>query len=416
MERGRYWEWLVGGVLVGLVGGWFYAIRHPGSRDLYDLAYGFGAYIRELATHGAYRAVFENHPTYGPIEFRTSRMPLIPVLGAFASLFGREAVWLYLIKNAVALALLAWALAAARESSAFRARYAVPLVVFLLVPTHAAVLFAVDFEEGYVVPLLCAALLLATLPADRMTRGRVVGLASLLAAMVLLKSSLLLVAGVLALVALLRPRAAGVSRAAPMIGLVAASLAWGWFGYQATGRWAIGGDASSGNGPNFYKANNPHTLDYYPLRHLDLLDERGLTKIQPSYKDEWDLHDTTMRQGWEFRRDHPEAVAEMNRRKAHAMFFRTTPAYFMEPVPERLGQDYRLWVARLAQWLGLAVVVWGLLPRRSAMARRVALATLGVYAAYLVPYVLGFVYERHLTPLIATSLFAAMLIWSNPND
>lgn len=424
----RAFGWMIAGLVFGLAGALFYASRHPGSRDLFDLAYGFGAYIRELATNGVYRAQFADHPTYGPIEFRTGRLPLIPWFGWLASLFGPDVVGLYVVKNVVAVSLLAWAVfTAIGESARFKVWHGLPLALFLLIPTHAAVLYAIDFEEGYMVPLLCTALILSTMHCERMSIGKAIGLALVLMALVLLKSSLLLVAGAFAVVAVFRPKSPLATRLVPIAGVAAAVFGWGFFAYEATGRFAFGGDMSSVNGPNFFKANNEHTLDYYPLLHLDLLEENGLLTIReplqddnhepfarPKFRDEWDLHDQAMKRGWEFRRDHPEAVAEMNRHKLHAMFLRTTPAYFMEPVPQTLGQDYRLWLARIAQWLGLGALAVGLLQRRTRLARQVASTTLLVYAAYLVPYALGFVYERHMTPIIALSLFAAMLVWSNP--
>ncbi len=368
------------------------------ARTIFDVGFGFGSAMQGLVMQ--HRMGYPD-PFFGYWAYAL-RMPAIPVFGALVSLLSRSFAVFYTIKNVVCWGLWIYALLRIRRHFGIADRWiwlAASLVILL--PYNGNIISRVEVEEAYLVALLCLAFALLLTVAGWVDY---LGLALLVGILYLTKSSMPLLCGVIvawaACTGWKRYRFAALL---PALGLALAVVGWGAYIYANTGVVAFGVHESSMNGLNFVKSNNSYALALYPRVTLDVLDLSALG-MYPKKDDEWSLSNAQLAMGVRFDHEHPDMVLRMDRKKlwvACCDLFES---------PEKIPGKIRplVVVSNLVDHLSMAVsLLWmGLRLRRRRLVSAEVLFLL-LNAAYLTPYLGGFLYMRHMVPLYS---LAAMVL------
>lgn len=290
----------------------------------------------------------------------------------------------------------------------WRPALALFLVLTFCIPFNAMTMQTLSYEEallGFVVPIALGLGILSPGP------WRSVVLALLIAAMYLTKSSMLLVCVWLALMATLDPRRAAIwQRVLPGAALVAAALAWGSFVEHRTGAFAIGSSASSNNGWNLLKGNNPRFAEFYPARHLDELSAE-LRAAAPSFGSEWEANAHYSEQARSFMRENPLEVVRNAGEKLHVLLVRVPDFDFnRNRISKIIVHDSGLIVNRILLWSAIILsATWIVRPGGTPLRRRAGVIFLGALAGTLAPYVVGFGYQRHMVPMFVSSILIVMM-------
>jgi hypothetical protein len=356
----------------------------------------------------AARGLLEQHRlgypdvTYGWWTY-ARRMPVIPVFAALVSEVSDRFVVYFLLKNLICWT--AWIYALLR----LRKHYGISDVwillaaaIVILVPYNGDVVNRAEVEEGYLVAML--GLLFALLLTAKRTID-FLGIGLLVALIYLTKSSMPLVCGVAVVwAAVMEWKKNRIRALLPAMGLVLAVVSWGGYIYAMTGVFAFGSDESSWNGWNYFKANNPYALALYPRITLDSLDEgSALTPPGPMHN-EWELSHAQLTLGRKFVHDHPDMVWKMDLKKLYVA------CCDLKDAPERVpGHTRPLAVlSNLVDHLAVAVcLAWMGVSVRQRRISSAEVLVLLLIAAYMVAYVAGWLYMRHLVPvysLIAMTL------------
>jgi hypothetical protein len=382
--------------------------------SIFATQFGFGAVVESLL---AGRGFAGPCPFAGcDVMFHAHRMPLIPLFLAAVAVF-RDSMLAACIAKALvfsAFSVAAWA--AIRPLVRPRVFWA-GLAFVLLFPQIAGRMFDVHTEEGYLIHLqaLIAALLLGLAVRGSLPRGGGAALIALNVAVFFTKSGQIVYAATvcLALWRLSRERRlAGFAAGA----LAAACLVWAGVNAARTGRFTV---ATSWDAWNFYKGNNERTLSLYPKLHLDLLDREPYPGVTGA--DEWTVSDQFMRLARQWIVDHPRDAARALSRKLGVALVAVTQNGMLSPATPRfrglraIGVIFMV-IFRVAFWT--LVAVWareaGRRRRRQPVdpiTLRLGVAFLLPAIGFLLPYLAGFVYERHLTPLVVPTVFAAMILF-----
>jgi len=356
-----------------------------------DMDYGFGPAIQGLLEHHRL-GIFSN--VLGRWIY-ACRMPLIPVFGALVSCISSRFLVFFLIKNLICWS--AWIYALLR----LRRRYSISdaWIVFaaalvILVPYNAHIASHAEFEEGYLVALL-GLLFVLLLTACRTFDFACIGL--LVAFVYLTKSSMALTCGVAVVWAAFTGWKSGHLRALlPTVGLALAVLSWGGYIFANTGVFAFGADESSWNGWNFYKGNNPQAVVLYPRVLLDILDEgNGLYPSTPMH-DEWELSHAQFAMGRKFVHDHPDLALEMDWKKFYVV------CCDVKEAPEKIPGHTRpmVFVSSLINHLSVAIcLLWMAVRAWKRQLTSAEVLALLMMTAYIAPYMVGFIYMRHMVPI-----------------
>lgn len=332
-----------------------------------------------------------------------TRLPAIPyALGLFGRLLD-DPLAATLAKNALLLVPLGWVLARVWIDGP-RDPFVIVGIAFLLsFPQLVRHTLTLVPEEGWVIPLVAFAFH-AFLMADRsMSSARIAVSAAAIAVLVLVKSTMLLAAPVLAAMLAVK---CGRRRASLLaIGLVAAAiLGLAALHFVNSGRFT---PTSSLSGYDFWKGNNIAALTHFPTRSLDAIGD-----LAPPWTDElgeWEWHRRCLEAGLDFWRERPADAIELTRRKLVQVFVRVTG----EDSPSNFaGRDFLkaagvLWMTgfRLAMWSAIGLALWTLVraARDGCPSREAVLDAAGfllLLAALSLPFVIAWGSERRLMPMV----------------
>lgn len=419
----RGWRCVVLFMIYGTVLGLAHYLYYSSAFDRYstfDLKNEFGDLIEQLILAGRYQVCKEwPFPGWGFRCFVAHRLPAVPLFLAAIGKFSDSLLLASLIKNAVLFGFTGVAIAiATRDAQKVPLVAIIPVLIILLLPYNAFTAASLEFEEGYIFHLLPAAILAVV----RMeTRGDVLVAAVSLFFLVLTKSTLFVLS--LALAAWGAYRAAIhlrslTSAAVIVLSLFAACLSWGIFTAHATGKPAWGSEMSSWNGWHLYKANHPNLFTVYPRYSPDYLDLTQHSGAEDVSKDEWALQDYYRDRGLDLILSDPWKflVGSMHKLFISLIEVRETAGTYEESRRFNVSMIFnRLLV------LGLILLLfcrWTLRSDgiRATRQQRTDLAfILFLSVLYLAPYLVGFVYHRHVIPLLwAISLWSmSELLLSN---
>jgi hypothetical protein len=340
------------------------------------------------------------------------RMPVVPILGAISYRLSPKTAVFLVLKNVVVWVI--WVYAFLR----LKRRYCIPdklalvtVALLILAPYDLSVGGQVEVEEGYLFALLALLFSLLLSIEGRLSAGAA-GLT--LAAIYLTKSSMLPLCVVAAAWIFVKYRKRGVWLvAAPATILASAILGWGFYIQAESGAFAVGIDASSWNGWNFYKGNNPYANSLYPRTILDTLDHANYAhRLLPyaTVHNEWELSHAQLALGRDFVRLNPGAVVKMDLKKLFVACCDLGESPQTTPGHTRLSMIFSNLVNHIAFAVVLIAALFNVIRHKATDAEVLAII---LAVAYVAPYVSGFLYMRHMVPvygLIALTA-AIQLAW-----
>ena len=371
--------------------------RHPPVGSVFRILYGFGPVVRGIVVEHRFgmREVSGGYWAYA------TRLPFVPLLLAGLTLLLHTYNAVFLVKNAI---FSLFVLFAAVKLSLTPLKTVLLVACVYLLPPHASIVTAIEVEEGYLFffAVSLAAILFTRRKSDYFTVGLLV------AVIYLTKSSMVVFCfAAVCLVAAqdLASRSFRLRSLIPVLALCLATCAWGFFIYETTGVFAVGTNASSWNGWNFYKGNNATAIRYYPRTNLDLLDEDRSLDPPPTVhvSNEWDLHRWQLAMGKRFVAEHRRDVLQMDLKKLAVLL------YDVGETPRMLLPTHLFRVTLILDHLvfGLAVILacW----RRD----QVSLVFGILVVSYVLPYFTSFLYQRHLVPVYGLAYCFVLYCWQN---
>jgi hypothetical protein len=414
----------------------------PHDKSIFEMEYGFGGVINSLYHRNSLEACGIAYALdFCGIAFR---MPLLPMLYAkLAMLIGTSQIALAITKTIVFQALItASLLYLFNVLSAFPLRRLALVLIAgltLLGPQYLKHSISIQYEESLLLDLFIVyfTLLAGVVFKQRLgqalsttDRGIVIGLALIGGSLYFIKSSLIL----FGLVAIAAPvwlvKTPAWLRIAVFLPFIIGLTGWGWLNESYHGELRL---TSSYNGENFYRGQNPYTYRMYPDINLDrIIDSREVqlnngeilklpdwTVNFPKFAGEWQWHDYFQNLGKQWIHDNPGQALELTLRKLYVIFlepgkvpFRQSGQLGAEPL------DYSLvtllagsaWIVvmRVLFFIALGMAIGHLWRRDEDW--RPALVFLLFIGAYVAPYVAGFAYQRHITPLLVFAVCAWPLL------
>lgn len=341
-----------------------------------------------------------------------AKMPFLPY--AYAALWSAtESVWaMILIKNiALSAMLLVTLFTFAKYFNLTNRQLSLCIILIFSIPFNLFTMMTLSYEEAilsFLVPVTLALVLMS--PGIR----ALLGLSVLVSLIYLTKSSVVLFCLWISLCAIVT--AVGVSwplRLLPLVVLIVSALAWATHIENETDRFAIGSHASSNNGKNFYKGNNPYFASTYPDTHLDDLPSGAWADPPPEFKDEWTSHDHYLQLGQEFIRENPNQVLQNTLTKLTTVFLSIQDFDFNRNRWEKvISHNSGMLINRVfligALILALVWVIVGGLRKQYEHAF-IGLVFLGAVLSFAAPLIVGFGYQRHMVPIFLSSFFFVAL-------
>ncbi len=382
--------------------------RH--SRD-FDEAIGYGVYpaTRSLLA-GAGLTICSDTlaQTIGnPICFHSARMPLAEwVLALGIKLCGLHILPLAILKTILLLLPLELTIFIVCRRFTRAPRPLLLAALLLLLPFAIAPFWqdvvSLGFEEAYSYSFIALAFAMALFrpPTRGLGGGIIAGLT--FAAILLSKSSMILVASVLLFGCLLTLRGRSTRLLAVLLAF-SAPFSWILYQHHASGRYALG---TSLDGFNLHMGNSPNFLrDYPPYRSLD--DTAAQLNAGHTFAGEWPLNDYHHAAALAFIRAHPGTALRGTLRKARIVFFSVRSVGGWSPHGlRRLVEVAGMVLFRLLFWTAILLAIVSLV-RSPANLRRPSVIFLLFLAAAVTPYLLGFAYTRHISILI----YPTVLFW-----
>lgn len=407
---------------------------------IYELGFEFGPFVKSISTEFSfYRYVGEQ------IQY-TSRMPMIPIFISLLGIISKKQLLVQLIKITLFSGFTWWS-AAKFQKLGFQLSYPFFTMVYLIFCVSYPVIkhsSKILYEEAYLLELLVvwifASLLVAKGIWQKDWDENLLFPIQLSFIIILLvtgsKSSMIL----LLLVNLMLLLRYGIThqklshllyhlKTPLVLGTVFFSW-WLWLHVAKMDQWSIG---SSYDGENFYKGNGPHTLVMYPEFTLDrIMDSKEVTlasgkvyriEFNPkmeSFKSERDWHAYYLHKGLHWMKQNPEKALQLYFKKAYNLFIsiEKSPrsiATYHDPSPT-LAEKLDLWLTSLFLLIGRAFsLIFIYLGLRSIKKRDRELITLFIVSllilgAYAIPYVMGYNFERHTSPLLVLMISATLFL------
>ncbi len=431
---------LTGIVLLSLLVKLF-LILHGGDqeRSILQMEFGFGPVITSLYQHSSLYAcgVALGLDMCGV----ATRMPLLPALYvALANVVGIQQTHVAIAKTLLCSAVLWFAVvyfcrALARYPVQRLGLIALSAILFLG-PQYLKHAISIQYEESLLIDLLPAYFLLLGALLVRQSSGQSLArteygiLAFLLllgCSLYFLKSSMLAFSLVLILAPLVLIKVPTWLRAVAFLPFLISLVWWGSVNYNYHGELRLG---SSYNGENLYRGQNAYSYQVYPELNLDrLIDSSEVildngehlplpnwAKHYPPFKSEWQWHDYFKELSGQWVKEHPADAMAFTLRKIYVFFVEPRKVPFRQTThPETEPHDYSptslvagmVWIVLLRAlfFIGVALAIKTLWQHRSL--GNFALWQLLFIGTYAAPYIVGFSYQRHITPML---MFSAILL------
>jgi hypothetical protein len=342
-----------------------------------------------------------------PICFHAGRMPmasLVVLLGY--ELLGNSVHSVTILKTLLFLLPIQaciWLVCIRLPAAPFR-RW---LTLLLLVAPFGISAFLADVvnlqvEEGYSYSLLAVAFaMILWKPGGSAASGwlRPIAFALALDGVYLSKSSMALAVALLALCYLVQEKR-WPARVAVFFILLAAPVGWALVQHHNSGRYSLG---TSLDGINLHKANNPTFLAHYPPTHgsdLDEFDDRLNAGLH--FDDEWTFNDYHTRTAVEYIKTHPRETLEGDLRKLGVAFLALHKVGSSESIGIMLVLETAgFFLFRLIQWAAILASLFYIVHSGNGGNKRAAAwSFLALLVGVVTPYLLGFVYTRHVSVLL----------------
>ena len=380
--------------------------RYAGTASFFDLQFIMGPTVQALVERGTSCTLLQLHNfqlhnvQQTSLEFCAHRRPLVPALLALAWMSGLSLAIFAALKALVASTLLVYSMriVAAGLSGGWRLALYAAFVLIVANPWFLSQMVALEVEEAYAIPLFAFVTALLVRPRLLARRRFLLTAALALFAIVMLKSSYVAVAivlaGALALSAPFPRRALKWLAPAVLLGLTSVALSNG----VTSGRYVTG---SSIDWWNAYKGNNALTSKYYSESRLDQIPLH--LPASTYFTDEWDFDRFFRAETVSFFKREPTTVIALAAERLWNYVGRVDFVASASGGPAESGiLGWRWWFlanvpARLLFLGALVGALWWWKTQR--LARLWPL----VIVASAAPHVLGFAYFRHVTPLLVPS-------------
>jgi hypothetical protein len=363
------------------------------NESVFDGLYGFGPVTQGIVQHHRLGTI---DTTYGWWCY-AGRMPLVPLLSAAGCWLSPKMAVFFFLKNLAFWSLWIYAFFRLKRHYRIPDKWAlVTPVLLLLAPYNLSIAGWPDVEEGFLfafIGLLFS--LLLTLEGSPCA----LALGLLLAAIYLTKSSMFPLCVAASLWIVIRYRRSPRLIAIPLVSLVLAMFGWGIYVQTVSGVFAFGTDASSWNGWNLYKGNNPYAYSLYPRVSLDVLDGEDfahrLLPLVPVHN-EWELNRAQFAMARGYIARNPTAFWKLDVKKLFVAC-----CDLMESPEATVGRTRGFVilsnaVSHLTLACVLVLTIVNLVHRRVSPAEILAV---WLTIAYLLPYFVGFLYMRHMVPV-----------------
>ena len=394
----------------------------PQDVNLFKADYWMGELVESIIERGEYRGCYPSTVSAQPATvglcMSAHRMPVVSFFMALVAATFNDVVFYQSMKSMLSMAMLcmaAWLVL--RQTEDWRIVGAGLLLVYVLCPPNLQIFFGTVTEESYLIPqmALTGALLFSRRRAEETTSyATLIGLAVLVAAMPMTKSSAFLPAAVIAVLLALKAYRRSAVFLLPLAALVVTILGWGAFTYKATGHFAFGNTLSSLNGYNLHHGYTKYYGEVAPRYHLDVPVWRGQITLDAPVRDEWEMNKQFADRSIAFVQDNPRTALWYLALKTYAALVKLTPEYRLQSgedgffLPKHLILTAGLILDRAVLWLSVAAALsicwqavrstgWKSLIRDDQASD--ACMLLLVTFAYLVPFVIAFSTYRHLVPL-----------------
>jgi len=409
------------------------------QRSILQMEFGFGPVITSLYQRGSLEAcgVALGLDMCGV----ATRMPLLPALYvALADVVGLQQTHVAIAKTILCSALL-WC--SAIYFCRTLARY--PLnrlglvalsALLFLGPQYLKHAISIQYEESLLIDWLPAYFLLLGALLVRQTAAQPLGkteygiLAFLLllgCSLYFLKSSMLAFSLTLTLAPLVLIKVPTWFKAVAFLPFLIGLVWWGSVNYNYHGEIRLG---SSYNGENLYRGQNAFSYQVYPELNLDrLIDSSEVildngqhlplpnwSRHYPQFKGEWQWHDYFKELSGKWVKENPVDALAFTLRKIYVFFVEPRKVPFRQTThPETEPHDYSsaslvagmAWIVllRVLFFIGVGRAIRDLWRYRTLS--NFALWQLLFIGTYAAPYIVGFSYQRHITPML---VFSAILL------
>lgn len=400
------------GVIVFVVVGSFFVYNDHlrGLSGVEDLSFGYGNLLANLRAMGKYQACGMSYMP-GNLCFSGHRLPFIAYFLWLSSiLFDNNLLLITLFKNLLSTLLLFKSIQYVYQRVEYK-RILIFLILFAITfPRWFLHYFQINTEEPYIIPFFAFYIAYLFFKSDK-PYDYVLFIVSIIG-LLYSKNSLLFVALVSPVFYFIR------YRNLPNLFIVTTVLTAGifflaYFNYLNAGKFTV---SSSWEGWNLYKGNNLNTLSYYPEKSLDQLDYDGLIPRSPKpFQSEWEYSDFLKSKAADYILSNPLAFLKLVCLKAYLFFLAPfspsccSPSGILKIINNGYLSFYRLLFISSLGWFFYQ------LTRKNKMnveALQVSLLYLTVLLLFSGFYIIGFVYERHITPIILPTVFYAMKILS----
>ena len=413
----------------------FYDLNFPVSQ----ITFGFGPATQAVATTGSLIAcppLFLDLP--GLQCAVAERMPLIPYLFAGAmKLVGDNALRLSVLKTVIldlALLYFLWRWLKITGADRFTLVLIGMVVAGPQFMLHSA---SPHYEEGFLIQLLAILLIIQFAYVwgreNELARWSLPAYVVVSGAIYLAKSSMILVFAWSFIFLIVFMKLRTIVKLSAALAMGVPLLVWGGYMKHVTGHFAIG---TSIDGWNLMLGNNPATLDFYPRYTVDLLHGDGPTQLdgrminrvriqdldpqlgRQAPINEWQANDAFRRVAIEWAVGHIGEELRLVARKLAVFFFAIrnnsiVPGHDKPPTVALIAGIGWMAAMRVIMWgaiITATVAVW-----RGTGLRNAGLCFLTFLAAYAVPCIVGYAYERHVVPvMLPAALFLASAWRSRP--
>lgn len=381
-----------------------------------DLSFGYGNLLLNLRTTGKYQACGISYMPEN-LCFSGHRLPFITYFLWLSSiLFDNNLLLITIFKNTLSTLLLIKSIQYINQRVENKKVFILLVVFALTFPRWFLHYFQINTEEPYIIPFLAFYTAYLFFKSDK--RQDFILFTISVVGLLYSKNSLLLVAVVSPLFYFIR------YGNLPKLVIFTTALATGiiflaYFNYVNAGKFTL---SSSWEGWNLYKGNNPNTLSYYPEKSLDRLDYDGLIPRSPiPLQSEWAYSDFLKSQAITFIQNNPIEFLKLICLKTYLFFLiPLSPACCSPSGILKIINNAYLAIYRILFLASLGWFFYQLIRKNkvSVETMQVSIIYLSILLLFSGFYIVGFVYERHITPVVLPTLFYLVKIlpsWKRPD-
>lgn len=344
---------------------------------------------------------YGNLPGYD-FNFYTHRFPVqvfIPAL--LINIFPHNLGLIFFFKNLIFAALLLYSvMRVVKNREVFSNNSLLTLALVFLNPYFILTFSTIAVEEAYSITFFSLIFSFFVFKEADLNRNKLIMFALFMFLFALLKSSYLLLAGIIPILFWQRYKDKRLIIYGTT-GVILAFILWGGWVYYSTSKVSL---SSSYNWFNFFKGNSEYSDAYY-IGDLDKIPNQFL---YGDFEDEWEWSDAYKEASLNFVYNNPLVIAKLFLKKVFVFFLNIVPVT-ADSVYKILIYGLTLLLLRLVFYLNVMQFVRTSVKRKPAQHDKFLLVALVLIVIfYSVPYLIGFAYIRHFLPLSILAVFLSL--------